>query len=319
MKNAIAAAIFYARFALPFSRIGFRRRVGSGHPLAHRFDGQRWVVSGATGGIGRAIALGAAMRGATVLALGRDAAKLEALVERSREAGLACLGRIEPVRVDLASMRDVASVASRLAADGRIDVVVHNVGLMCHAFARTAEGVEQGMATNLLGHWVLDAGLRAGGALDARSAIIAMSSGGMYGAALDLDALEAADAARHNGFAAYAQHKRAQVELVRHWNGLGPDAPRAWAMHPGWVDTDGVRTALPGFRKLFRRVLRGGAEGADTALWLAAERPDNGDGGIWLDRHRDTEHAFGFTRGGAGAPALVAWLEARAAQALAGR
>jgi len=306
MKKALGAAVFYARFALPFSRIGFRRRVGAGG-LDADFSGQRWVVSGATGGIGRAIALGAAARGATVLALGRDARKLAALAAEATGAGV-----IQPLPVDLSLMRDVARAAREIAADGPVHVLVHNVGVMHHAFRRTSEGLEQSFATNLLGHWVLDQGLRRGGALTANSAIISMSSGGMYGAALDLDALQAGDAAHHDGFTAYAQHKRAQVALTHHWNAMGEGQPRAWVMHPGWVDTDGVRSSLPGFRKLFRTVLRNADEGADTALWLAATRPDTGEG-IWLDRHRDTEHAFGFTRGGATAQALAVYLEKMAA------
>ena len=301
MKKAIGAAVFYARFALPFSRIGFRRRVGDAG-LDADFSGQRWVVSGATGGIGRAIALGAVARGATVLALGRDARKLDALMGEATGAGT-----VQPVAVDLSLMRDVSGAARAIAAAGRVDVLVHNVGVMQHAFHRTEEGFEQSFATNLLGHWVLDAGLRAGGALTADSAIVSMSSGGMYGAALDLDALQAPDAARHDGFSAYAQHKRAQVELTHYWNSLGPGQPRAWVMHPGWVDTLGVRDSLPGFRKVFKPVLRTAADGADTALWLAATRPEIGEG-IWLDRHRDAEHAFGFTRGGVGAGPLAAFL-----------
>tara|TARA_R110002020_G_scaffold37705_21_gene113748 strand:- start:7578 stop:8663 length:1086 start_codon:yes stop_codon:yes gene_type:complete len=305
MKKALGAAFFYARFAIPFSRIGFRRRVG-GAGLDADFSGQRWVVSGATGGIGRAIALGAAARGATVLALGRDSRKLDALARQATGAG-----RIQPVPVDLSLMREVARVAADIAKAGPVQVLVHNVGVMCHAFEQTAEGLERGFATNLLGHWVLDQGLRRGGALDEGSAIISMSSGGMYGAALDIDALQAGDAASHDGFNAYAQHKRAQVELTHYWNSLGPGQPRAWVMHPGWVDTDGVRSALPGFRRLFRAVLRYAEEGADTALWLAATRPDTGEG-IWLDRQRDDEHAFGFTRAGARAETLVAALRALA-------
>lgn len=307
MKKLLGALLFYGRFAVPFSRIGHRRRVRG--PVEADFTGQRWVVTGATGGIGRAIALGVAARGATVLALARDAAKLEAL---EREAG--GTGRIDPVRVDLSSMHDLRSVASAIAGEGRVDVLVNNVGVMLHDFARTDEGVERSFATNLLGHWVLVGGLREGGALDARSAIVSMSSGGMYGAALALDQLEASDADGHDGFLAYARHKRAQVELTHHWNAQGPDAPRAWVMHPGWVDTDGVKSSLPGFRKVFRRVLRSAEDGADTALWLAAARPPVGEG-IWLDRQRDPEHAFGFTPGGADAEALAAWLRDRAARA----
>lgn len=304
MKKLIGALIFYARFAVPFSRIGHRRRVRA--PLDADFGGQRWVVTGATGGIGRAIALGAAARGATVLALARDGRKLDALV-----AGAKGPGRIEAVQVDLSLAAELRRVAAAIAASGRVDVLVHNVGVMLHEFGRTEEGVERSFATNLLGHWVLDAALRREGALDARSAIISMSSGGMYGAALSLDELEAPDAGRHDGFLAYAQHKRAQVELTHYWNSLGPDAPKAWVMHPGWVDTDGVRSSLPGFRKVFRRVLRSADEGADTALWLAATRPPVAEG-IWLDRQRDPEHAFGSTRSGADARALADWLAERA-------
>jgi NAD(P)-dependent dehydrogenase (short-subunit alcohol dehydrogenase family) len=305
MKKALGAAVFYARFALPFSRIGFRRRVGDAG-LDADFSGQRWVVSGATGGIGRAIALGAAARGATVLALGRDVRKLEALAAQA-----AGPGHIQPVPVDLSLMREVARVAGEISAAGPVDVLVHNVGVMLHDFAQTAEGFERSFATNLLGHWVLDQGLRRSGALGEGSAIVSMSSGGMYGAALDLAALQAPDAASHDGFTAYAQHKRAQVELTHYWNSLGPGQPRAWVMHPGWVDTEGVRSSLPGFRKLFGAVLRNADEGADTALWLAATRPETGDG-IWLDRQRDDEHAFGFTRSGAKAASLVEHLQAAA-------
>ena len=303
MNKSLGAAFFYARFALPFSRIGFHRHVGAS-ALQADFSGQRWVVSGATAGIGQAIALGAAAHGATVLALGRDARKLEALAAQATGPGV-----IQPVVVDLSLMQDVARAAGQIAAGGTVDVLVHNVGVMCHEFRKTREGFEQSFATNLLGHWVLDTGLRTGGALKADGAIVSMSSGGMYGAALDLAALQSPHADHHDGFTAYAQHKRAQVALTQYWNSLGEGQPQAWVMHPGWVDTDGVRQSLPGFRKLFRRVLRSAREGADTALWLAQTRPDTGEG-IWLDRHRDPAHAFSFTRSGATPDALVAYLKA---------
>ena len=69
---------------------------------------------------------------------------------------------------------------------------------------------------------------------------------------------------------------------------------------------------LPGFRRLLRRYLRHPAQGADTVLWLAATRPEpHPEGGLWLDRMRDGEHAFAMTRGGASAEALAACLDHR--------
>lgn len=312
MLRTLGALAFYARFWREFSSIGFRRRVPDPSLPALDFRGQRWIVTGATGGIGRAIALGAVRAGAAVIALARDEAKLARL---AAEAG-PLAGSLEPWRADLSSIREVRAAARRIAAGGRVDVAVANVGVMLHEFRRTDEGLEVGVATNLVNHYVLVETLRTAGALDPQSLLVSMSSGGMYGARLDLDRLEASDPARHDGFVAYAQHKRAQVELTRHWNILGAGAPTAHVMHPGWVDTDGVRTALPGFRRAFRRVLRSPDEGADTAWWLAATRPPAAaDGGIWLDRERHPEHAFAFTRGGASAEALVAWIERRIARA----
>lgn len=309
MIKQLAALAFYLRFFRSFSRLGYERRVPAPERKDYRFDGQRWIVTGASGGIGRAIVLGAVRAGAEVVALARDPDKLAGLVRDAGPLG----ARIHPRCVDLAQVGAVRDAAIGLAAEGPVDVLVANVGVMLHEWRRTAEGLEVGVATNLVNHHVLVDNLRRQGALNNRSVIISMSSGGLYGAKLDLDALEAPTAERHDGFMAYAQHKRAQVELTRHWNGAGNAGPAAYVMHPGWVDTDGVRTALPGFRRRLARYLRTPEEGADTALWLAANRPPVPQNGIWLDRHCEPEHAYGFTRGGASAPELAAWIESRIA------
>jgi hypothetical protein len=57
-----------------------------------------------------------------------------------------------------------------------------------------------------------------------------------------------------------------------------------------------VKTSLPGFRRLFRRILRSSEQGADTAIWLAAERPEASAEGIWLDRELQPEHMGNATR-----------------------
>ena len=40
------------------------------------------------------------------------------------------------------------------------------------------------------------------------------------------------------------------------------------AMHPGWADTPGVVTSLPGFHRLMGPLLRDPETGADTIVWL---------------------------------------------------
>ena len=70
---------------------------------------------------------------------------------------------------------------------------------------------------------------------------------------------------------------------------------RDYVMHPGWVKTEGVRRSLPVFYKIQGVILRSGAEGADTALWLASERPEESGRNIWLDRAVRQQHVFAHT------------------------
>ena len=69
------------------------------------------------------------------------------------------------------------------------------------------------------------------------------------------------------------------------------------AMHPGWADTPGVETSLPGFYRATRRLLRTPAEGADTIVWLAAStEAGKVSGEFWLDREQHPSHIMRRTR-----------------------
>jgi NAD(P)-dependent dehydrogenase (short-subunit alcohol dehydrogenase family) len=301
VAHALASLVFYARFLRSFSRLGVRRCQLGEAAGGQAFADQQWLVTGATGGIGQAIALGAARRGARVWALGRNAGSLDAL----RAAAPA--GSIQPLRCDLAS---VASTLGALAkVDAPLQVLVNNVGVMQHAFQRTPEGVESSFATNLLVPFAMTERLLECGRLGPGALILNMSSGGMYGARLDVRRLETREPAAHDGFMSYAQHKRAQAALAEYWNRC-PDGPVAHVMHPGWVDTQGVRSALPAFRRTLGRLLRSAEEGADIALWLAAQRPPAAPV-VWHDRAAHDLHAFAFTRGGDTSERLVAALRRR--------
>jgi len=313
MLRALASVFFYSRFFARFSRVGLSRRQRSWQAYPERLDGQTWLVTGASGGIGAAIAGMAHARGARVLAAARSQDKLDALV---RAAGVP--GRMATLRVDFASVADTRRLVQELTTRGeRIDVLVNNVGLLLDRFEPTPEGLETSFVTNLLSHYVLTEGLRAAGRFTAGAAVVNMSSGGMYGSPLRLAEMAATSASDHDGMAAYAMHKRAQVELTRAWNQRWQGQPRVYVMHPGWVDTAGVQTALPAFRATLRRQLRTTEEGADTALWLGSTRPPIAvDGGIWLDRVLDPEHEFSMTRKtSASAGQLCDFLAAQAAAA----
>jgi dehydrogenase/reductase SDR family protein 12 len=303
MLRALASLFFYGRFLRPFSRIGLRERQQQWSELP-RLDGQCWLVSGASGGIGAAIVRGAIARGARVIAVARSADKLAAL-----RAQTGAPERFVAECCDLASLTELRALLQRLSERGeRIDVLLNNVGVLLNDYQQTSEGFESSFVSNLLGHYLLTEGLRKGHLFAADAAVINMASGGMYGARLDLAKLNAASASDFDGMAAYAQHKRAQVELTRYWNGQWQGEPKVYVMHPGWVDTDGVKRSLPWFRATLKRYLRSTDEGADTALWLGATRPPPPAEGIWLDRVLDPEHVFAISRGGASADELAAFL-----------
>jgi dehydrogenase/reductase SDR family member 12 len=305
MIKALGSAFFYAKFFSRFSALGFRRSAAGWTAANSDLSQQTWLVTGATGGIGRAIVLGALKRGAQVMAVGRSPEKLRAL---QRDAGT---DRLTIHAVDLSLVAAVSAFAKQIARGPQIDVLVNNVGVLLNTFSTTPEGLETSFATNLLNHFVLTESLKASDSLQADGVVINVSSGGMYGMRLKLDEMNASDAAHYDGMGAYAMHKRAQVELTRAWNARWKSGPECYVMHPGWVDTDGVQSSLPLFRATLKRFLRDADQGADTVLWLAGARPPlAADGGIWLDRALQPEHEFAFTRHASpSADDLYAWLQ----------
>jgi dehydrogenase/reductase SDR family protein 12 len=307
-------ATFYGRFLPSFSRIGYGvRRLGWTQPPMD-FTDQHWLVTGASGGIGAAIARDANRHGATVVAAARSAGKLDAV----RQEGTAHPGRFEPAVVDLALQRDVERFVDELAAAGQhFDVLVNNVGVLLDDHELTSEGREMSFATNLLNHYLLTESMVRRGLLHSGSIVISMSSGGMYNVPLMIAPLNVLKPAAYNGVAAYGFHKRAQVALTGYWNArYGNRGITFYVMHPGWADTAGVKRSLPRFRKILRPVLRDELAGADTALWLAAVRPPVPAGEhIWFDRAARPAHAFARTRAAIDAPeAVAAYLESELAK-----
>ena len=304
-------AAFYARFTLSFTEVGYQARKLSWPALKADFTGQRWLVTGATGGLGRQIALSAAKAGATVIAAARSAEKLAQLVEGARGMGITS---IETELCDFSLQSDTARFMRAVLGSGKkLDVLVNNVGVLNDDHSLTIEGREPSFTINLLSHYLLTEGLIRGGAFNqGKPLVINMTSGGGYNVPLSTVMLNMVDPTTFNGTGAYAFHKRGQMVLNQYWRGkYGASGFTFYVMHPGWADTDGVKRSLPRFRKILKSILRDAESGTDTAIWLAATRPAQEERElVWFDRKPRPAHVYERTRATKETPlSLVDYLE----------
>lgn len=295
---------FFTGFVPSFSATGHRVRARFFERLEPDFRGQRWLITGASTGLGRALAIAAARAGAEVTVAARSAPGLATL---AAAAGVAP-ERIRMHALDLSLLANNDALADAvLIGPGGLDVLVNNIGVLPMAPATTSEGLDAAFATNLLGPYRLTERLRAGGALRSGSCVITMSSGGLYNVPLSISRLQRQD--RYDGTLAYAFQKRAQLALNHHWRreAAGVDY---YVMHPGWARTPGVERSLPVFNGVLGPLLRTPGEGIDTALWLAIRRPAQPTvEGIWFDRALRSEHLLWGTRGGPAQAHLLAALK----------
>jgi NAD(P)-dependent dehydrogenase (short-subunit alcohol dehydrogenase family) len=166
-------------------------------------EGQRALVTGATSGIGRAVALQLARDGAEVVVHGRDAARGAQTVGEITAAG----GEASFVAGDLGNAAEVQRLADEV---GDVDILVNNAGIS--AFGPTAEfDVEtfDGMfASNVRAPFLLVAALAPGMVARGHGSIVSVSSmaggvglvgGAAYGATkASLEAMTRAWAAEYS-------------------------------------------------------------------------------------------------------------------------
>lgn len=264
-------------------------------PPADALVGQHVMVTGANAGLGKATVAGLARLGARVHLVVRNVEKgdqaRDELTAEWTDADL------QVWRCDVSDLDDVAGFATEFAAaEPRLDVLIHNAGVLPPERESSAQGHELTLATHVLGPLLLTESLRPVLATAGRSRVIWVTSGGMYTRKLPTSDLEYQEV-QYSGSTAYARTKRVQVALLpilaQRWH---TDGITVHAVHPGWADTPGVASQLPGFYRLTKPVLRDLDEGADTAVWLSATAPAPPSGLLWHDRRPRSVHRVPWTR-----------------------
>lgn len=275
-----------------YTRLGYlaRKRLGwPPDPAPGALTGRVAAVTGGAAGLGKATAIGLAALGASILLLVRDTARAEAARSQIRATiPGATVDTVELARCDVSDLRDVRRAAAELITrKAAIDILVHNAGVLPIGRTETPQGHELTLATHVLGPLLLTE-LLLPALTGAR--VIMVSSGGMYTRSLPVDDPEYRRG-DYRGTTAYARSKRLQVAftplLANRWSGRDIGVH---AMHPGWADTEGVTSSLPGFSRLLGPALRTPAQGADTAIWLAGARPAPPSGRFWHDRRARPEY-----------------------------
>ncbi|MET0246455.1 MAG: SDR family oxidoreductase [Sphingomonas sp.] len=203
-------------------------------------EGRTAMVTGASRGLGRAIAIGLAEAGASLILAARDIDKLEETAAIIRDAG----GIARTIAFDLASLDDVQAAIDQLSAeDARIDILVNNGAI----------GGWGALHDSTLSHWetMFDVNVSSMYLLcrDLSKGMIARKWGRIVNFASYV-----ADTGRPN-LSAYTASKHAVLGLTRAIAAdLAPHGVTCNAIAPGFFDTDMAAPTVghPQRAKIFR-------------------------------------------------------------------
>jgi retinol dehydrogenase-12 len=239
------------------------------------------VVTGASSGIGKWIALGMAQAGYAVVMVGRDPARGAAakfwILERVPSASLDL--RV----VDLASLEGTAALARDIAAVyGRVDVLVLNAGMFQSRHEVTSEGHESVLAVNHLSPFVMIRELAGALRAAAPSRIVVVGSSSSDNAKIDLENVELTQG--WGMWRSYSRSKLAVMMATFEWaRRLAAERITANVVHPGFVASGLVRT--PGLIGLVWRLGKPFGMGQRRASISRIARSCSRTGWRWMKRY----------------------------------
>jgi len=260
-------------------------------------SGRRFVITGASSGLGEESTRALASKGAHVTMLARSPEKNEAAAVRVRasvpEADLS-FGT-----VDLASFASIRSCAEDLLSrEKAIDVLMNNAGVMACPEGRTADGFEMQFGTNHLGHFLLTALLKPLVMAGDSPRIVNLSSAGHSASDVNLDDINF-ETSPYDPWESYGRAKTANALFSRGIAQRFADAGLVSnSVHPGGIVTELGRHLTDDLIKqmMDRQAARAAEEpgtdfkfksveaGAATQVWAAiASKPAENNGAYLAD------------------------------------
>ncbi len=195
-------------------------------PFSYDFSSRRALVTGASSGIGRHLALLLAAQGVAGLALAaRGVERLEAVADACRAAGASSVVTVACDVTDDASVRE--GVARAAAALGGLDLVANNAGIAeaAKALDVTAESFDRVLDANLRGAWLV--------AVETARVMVAAGKGGDIVNTASILGLRVA-----TGLAPYSISKAGVIQMTKalalEWARHGV---RVNALAPGYFET----------------------------------------------------------------------------------
>ncbi len=228
-----------------------------------QMTGKLCLVTGANSGIGLATATQLARLGAHVVMVCRDAARGEAARDQIRQR--TGNHQVDLLQADLADLSQVRRVAEDYQARyPRLDVLIHNAGLMKKRREVSADGHELQLAVHFLAPFLLTHGLL--GSLEAagRARVIAVASIAHRLGSLDFEDLHARQ--QYGMWRHYGASKLAMIvftyQLARRVAATGITAN---CLHPGIIGSN-----IESIPRWVVPLLTTPEKGARTSVYLAS-------------------------------------------------
>lgn len=190
---------------------------------------------------------------------------------------------LEGYEVDLSSMKSVHKFAHDFKSRRLpLHILINNAGVMHIPYKKSLDGIENHIAINFMGHFLLTIlllpVLNVSGTNQLFARIVNVSSSTHRVGNIDLTTFtsKGAKPTRYSPYAAYAQSKLAIImgtyELARRLKAAKCFRVTVNSLHPGLVDSNLHSKAIfpaPLLRRLIGRFYKSPSQGADTVLYVA--------------------------------------------------